>query len=205
VIKSLVGDRLDPAVRAVFPFLLTRRLDPNALTVAGTLVSLGAATAFALGSFPAGGALIFAGGFFDLVDGVVARHRGVATRFGAFLDSTLDRLADMAILLGIATHYAVAGEPGLVLLAGCALVASVLVSYAQARAEVFLPGFKVGFLERAERLLILMAGALFGFMVVALWVVAIGSAITVAQRFARAYREMERMDANERRQLSEQA
>lgn len=204
MIKSMVGDRLDAAVRAVFPFLLSRRIDPNLLTVVGTLVSLGSAVAFAFGHFAAGAGLLFAGGFFDLVDGVLARHQGRASRFGAFLDSTLDRLSDMAILLGIAIHYAAAGQPGLVLLAGSALVASVLVSYAQARAEIFVPDFKVGFLERAERLLILIAGGLFGFMVIALWLVLVGSAITVAQRFARAYREMERIDADERSQLSEQ-
>jgi CDP-diacylglycerol--glycerol-3-phosphate 3-phosphatidyltransferase len=198
VIKSVFGDRVDRWVRAAFPFLFVWPLNPNLLTVVGTVVSLAAAVAFSAGRFGTGGLLMIAGGFFDLVDGVVARHRGVATRFGAFLDSTLDRLADMGLLLGIAMHYSLAGEPGLVLLTGYALVVSVLVSYTQARAEIALSSFRVGFLERAERVLILAAGALFGLMIPALWVIAIGSTITVVQRFTHAYREMERIDAAER-------
>jgi len=203
VIKAKLGERLDAVVKALLPFLFRRRLDPNLITVAGCLVSLAAAAAFAQGSFAIGGALILAGGLFDLVDGVIARAHGIATRFGAFLDSTLDRLTDMALLVGIATCYAIAGEPGHVLLAGAALVASVLVSYAQARAELVVPDFRVGLLERAERIVILAAGALFGFMVPALWIIAVGSAITVGQRFLRAYQEMEKLDASERAALRE--
>ena len=203
MIKAKLGERLDAVVKALLPFLFRRRLDPNLITVAGCLVSLAAAAAFAQGSFAIGGALILAGGLFDLVDGVIARAHGIATRFGAFLDSTLDRFTDMALLVGIATCYAIAGEPGHVLLAGAALVASVLVSYAQARAELVVPDFRVGLLERAERIVILAAGALFGFMVPALWIIAVGSAITVGQRFLRAYQEMEKLDASERAALRE--
>jgi CDP-diacylglycerol--glycerol-3-phosphate 3-phosphatidyltransferase len=90
-----------------------------------------------------------------------------------------------------------------VLLAGWALVASVLVSYAQARAELVVPVFRVGLLERAERVLILAAGALTGLLVPALWIVAVGSTITVGQRFLRAYQEMEKLDASERAALGE--
>jgi CDP-diacylglycerol--glycerol-3-phosphate 3-phosphatidyltransferase len=205
VIKSKLGPRLDATVKAALPFFFRRPLDPNLLTVVGCVVSLGAGAAFALGWFVTGGLLILAGGVFDLVDGVIARAHGIATRFGAFLDSTLDRLTDMALLVGIAMYYAIVGEPGHVLLAGYALIASVLVSYAQARAELVLPVFRVGFLERAERVLILAAGALFGVMVPALWIVGVGSTITVGQRFLRAYQEMEKLDASERAALREQA
>lgn len=199
MIKSMLGHRVDGAVHRLLPFLFRRPLNPNALTVLGTLVSLVAAVAFALGAFPTGGVLILAGGFFDLVDGVVARHHGTSTRFGAFLDSTLDRLVDMALLAGIGMYFAISGEPGHVFLATFTLIASVLVSYAQARAEVFVPTFRVGFLERAERVLILALGAFTGFVVPALWIIAVGSTITVVQRFARAYQEMERLDAEAER------
>ena len=121
MIKSTLGKHVDGVVHRLFPFLFIRRLDPNTLTVCGALVSGGAALAFMRGHFVLGGALILAGGFFDLVDGVVARHHGISTRFGAFLDSTLDRLVDMVLLLGIAVHYAAQGDPGSVLLAGGAL------------------------------------------------------------------------------------
>ena len=198
MIKSVMGERLDAWIHMLFPFLFTRRLSPNLLTIAGTLLSIVGAVCFALGAFVSGGFLILAGGFFDLVDGAVARHQGIATRFGAFLDSTLDRLVDMAILLGITMFFALQSEPYLVLLAGYALASSVLVSYAQARAQLFYPAFNVGLLERGERVGILAAGAILGLMVPALWVLAVGSTITVIQRFAHAYRELERMDAVER-------
>lgn len=198
MIKSLLGDRLDAWIRSALPFLFRRRVNPNVLTVAGMLVSLAAATAFALGEFPAGGALMLLGGFFDLIDGVVARHHGVTSRFGAFLDATLDRVTDMATLLGITMYYAIAGEPGLVLLAGYVLASGVLVSYTKARAELVVRNFRVGLLERGERVGIIAAGAIFGFMVIALWIVAIGNTITVIQRFALAHREMGRKDESER-------
>jgi len=172
VIKSLTGHRLDALLQRLFPFLFVWRLNPNALTVVG--------------------------GFFDLVDGVVARHQGTSTRFGAFLDATLDRLSDMALLLGISVHYAALAEPGHVALAGAALCATVLVSYSKARAELVVPGFSVGFMERGERVAVLAAGALFGLLVPALWVILLGSSVTVAQRFALAYREMERIDRAEK-------
>ncbi len=205
MIKSSIGERLDASIHRLFPFLFRRRLDPNALTVCGALVSLAAAVAFAVGHFVPGGLLVLLGGFFDLVDGVVARHQGSTSRFGAFLDSTLDRLVDMALLLGICVHFAARGDAGTVLLAGLALIASVLVSYAKARAELVLPRFDVGLFERGERVGLLAAGAILGFLVPALWIIAIGSAVTVAQRFAAAYREMERLDEADCRGLGENA
>ena len=203
MIKEKLGDRLDGWLHAALPFLFRRPVNPNLLTVTGALVSLVAALAFARGAFLAAGILVLAGGFFDLIDGVVARHHGVSTRFGAFLDSTLDRLVDMALLLGIAMYFAQTGRPGGVLLAGVALISTVLVSYSKACAERSVPQVTVGVLERGERVGILAAGGIFGVLVPALWVVAIGSTITVIQRFVRAYREMEQIDADERAGLGE--
>jgi CDP-diacylglycerol--glycerol-3-phosphate 3-phosphatidyltransferase len=196
VIKEKFGERIDGWVESAVPFLLRRSIDPNLLSVLGVLISLGGAFAFGLGSFFAGGILILAGGFFDLVDGVVARRFGRATTFGAFLDSTLDRLVDMAVLLGILMFFAGTGDRASAFLAGFAMVASVLVSYAKARAERYVPSFGGGVLERGERIVLLALGGLTGWMRVALWVVAVGAAITVAQRFALAYREMTRLDAS---------
>jgi CDP-diacylglycerol--glycerol-3-phosphate 3-phosphatidyltransferase len=195
VIKATVGKNLDVWIRRLFPFLFWGRLDPNTLTVAGALVSTGAAALFAAGSPRLAGAVILAGGFFDLVDGVVARHRGIATRFGAFLDSTLDRWTDVVLLSGISVYFARLGQPEHVALAGFALAVTVLVSYSKARAELVLERFEVGLMERAERVVLLAAGAIFGLLVAALWVIAIGSAITAGQRIALAYREMQRLDA----------
>jgi len=203
MIKEKFGDRLDDWIHAALPFLFRRPIDPNLLTVFGAFVSLLAAAAFAVGWFVAGGVIVLLGGFFDLVDGVVARHHGTTTRFGAFLDSTLDRLVDMALLLGIALYFARVGRPEVVLLAGVALIAVVLVSYSKACAERYVPEIKVGFFERGERVGLLAAGGILGLVVPALWVIAIGSSVTVIQRFDRAYREMQKADAADRAGLGE--
>lgn len=203
MIKARFGDRIDGWIEAALPFLFRRPINPNALTVIGTLVSVGAGTAFAMGRFGWGAIGILAGGLFDMVDGVIARKHGTATPFGAFLDSTLDRLADMAILLGVMLHYAARGDAGTVLLGGVALIASVLTSYAKARAEHFLPSFGGGFLERGERLAVIGLGAVSGYMVPALWFLAVAGSGTVAYRFAVAHRELARLEPDPSPKLGE--
>jgi CDP-diacylglycerol---glycerol-3-phosphate 3-phosphatidyltransferase len=198
MIKARFGDRLDGWLEAALPFLFRRPVNPNVLTVIGTLISVGAGVAFATGRFGLGAVLILVGGAFDLVDGVIARHHGIATAFGAFLDSTLDRLADMAMLLGVMLHYAALGDAGTVLLGGVAMIASVLTSYAKARVEQFLPSFEGGLLERGERLTILGLGAVSGYMVVALWILALAGSATVAYRFGIAYRELARLESQQK-------
>jgi phosphatidylglycerophosphate synthase len=163
--------------------------------VLGVVVSICGAVSFARGAFPLGGVLLLLGGFFDMVDGAVARHNGTSTSFGAFLDSTLDRIVDMAILLGILMHYAKAGDLPLALLAGIASIATVMVSYTKARAESIVADFNGGIMERGERVLFLVAGALTGYLPLCLGIVAAGSTITAIQRVAMAYREMLEVDA----------
>ncbi|HXH27873.1 MAG TPA: CDP-alcohol phosphatidyltransferase family protein [Candidatus Polarisedimenticolia bacterium] len=205
MIKSSVGSGLDRLIHKLFPFLFVRPLNPDLLTVTGALVSTLAAAAFMQGRLPWAGLLMLAGGFFDLVDGVVARHQGISTRFGAFLDSTLDRFVDMALFVGIAVHFARQGDVGSVLLTGVALTATVLVSYSKARAELYVDHFDVGLLERGERIGLLAAGAVFDLLIPVLWIVAIGSTITAGQRFALAKRELDRLDAEDARAATDPA
>jgi len=195
VIKDKFGARLDHVVHALFPFLFWRPLNPNLLSLFGAVVSVGAASAFLAGHLRTGGWLMIAAGFFDLVDGAVARHNHTASTFGAFLDSTLDRLVDMAVLAGMIMFYAAHGAPGIALVAGVALVSSVLVSYAKARAEVVMGHLEGGLFERGERMGILSFGAVTGFLPVALAVVAVGATITALQRIAIAHRAMAKIDA----------
>ncbi len=204
MIKATVGDRIDGWLRRGLPFLFTREVNPNHLTWLGAGISLLAAVQLQAGAFVAGGLLMLAGGVFDLIDGVIARHHGIATSFGAFLDSTLDRVVDLALLLGLCVHYAREGDVWLVFVCGYTMGVSVLVSYAQAKAEQVVEGFRVGLFERGERIVVLAAGLLTGWVVPALYVIAVGSTITVVQRFARAYREMSLIDAD-RRALGEQS
>jgi CDP-diacylglycerol--glycerol-3-phosphate 3-phosphatidyltransferase len=194
VLKARLGYDFDERIARAVPFLFHPRVHPNALSLLGVLVSLGGAWAFAEGAFRTGAALVLVGGAFDLVDGVVARRQGRVTTFGGFLDSSLDRLVDMALLLGLVIHYAARGASALGWLAGAALVATVLVSYTMARAESVVPDFKGGLLERAERIVILVLGGLTGWMPLALAVVAAGSAITAGQRIALAHRLMRELD-----------
>ncbi|MCZ6782642.1 MAG: CDP-alcohol phosphatidyltransferase family protein [Proteobacteria bacterium] len=194
MIKAKLGDRLDGWIHQLFPFLFKRSLDPNLLTVTGSVVSLAAALAYAFGHFSLGGVLLLAGGFFDLVDGVVARHFGRTTAFGAFLDSTLDRFVDMAVLLGIVAHYGLSGRPGMLTLTSIVLIMSVLTSYTKAKAEQVIPYLKGGTVERGERVGLLAFGSLSGLMVPALWLLAIGTTATVAQRFLSAHEALGEKD-----------
>jgi phosphatidylglycerophosphate synthase len=188
LIKSRFGTDLDRILQRLFPFLFRARIDPNALTWIGTAVSGLAAFAIATGELLVGGLLILAGGFFDLVDGVVARHRGCASEYGGFLDSSLDRLVDLMLFLGVILFLATEGDRLGLLLAAIALIGSVMTSYIKARAELRGPPIEIGFFERAERILVLAAGLLSGWLEAALWILAFGSVYTAVVRFRAAGR-----------------
>jgi phosphatidylinositol phosphate synthase len=121
-------------------------------------------------------------GLFDALDGAVARESNRMSAFGAFLDSTLDRLSEAAIFVGIVFFYASAGRPFGVLLAGVAMTFSLLTSYARARAEGLGIECQVGLLERAGRVVILSASSIAGLLTAGLGLVAAGALVTTAQR-----------------------
>ncbi|HLE37839.1 MAG TPA: CDP-alcohol phosphatidyltransferase family protein, partial [Candidatus Acidoferrales bacterium] len=133
--------------------------------------------------------VIFFAGFLDMLDGQVARRRNRVTAFGAFYDSTLDRYSDMALYMGLLVYYAVIGRTAYVVLAAVATAGSVMVSYARARAESLIPTCKVGFMERPERLVLLILGGAFNRMAPALWVIAVVSTITVIHRIVYTWQE----------------
>ena len=191
MIKEKYGHRLDQWIQTLFPFLFKRAVNPNLLTLLGAVVCVAAAIAFGMGEFVAGGLLLWLGGMFDLVDGVVARHFARSSTFGAFLDSTLDRMVDMAVLLALVIHYAGHGQRATAGVAGVVLISSVLTSYTKARAEALELNLSGGIVERGERIFLLVAGALFGLMVPVLWLLAVGATATVVQRFASARRGIE--------------
>src|SRR5258706_13782481 len=139
-------------------------VNPNFLTFLGLVVNFIAAAFFAVGSFFTGALIIFFAGFLDMLDGQVARWQNRVTAFGAFYDSTLDRYADMALYMGLLVYYSVSGRTPYVVLAAVATAGSVMVGYARARAESLIPLCKVGFMERPERLVLLIIGGLFNRM-----------------------------------------
>src|SRR6266478_2686492 len=157
-------------------------INPNLLTFLGLVVNFGAAAFFAVGRFFAGALIIFFAGFLDILDGQVARRQNRVTAFGAFYDSTLDRYADMALYMGLLVYYSVTGRTPYVVLAAVATAGSVMVSYARARAESLIPLCKVGFMERPERIVLLIIGGLFNRMGPVLWVIAVVSTLTVIHR-----------------------
>lgn len=198
MIKEKLGHRIDGWIHTLFPFLFWRPIPPDLLTVTGTVVASAAGLAFAGGQPRLAGVLLLVGGFFDLVDGVVARHFGISTRFGAFLDSSLDRVVDILVMLGLVTFFARRGDSIGIVLCALILVASVLTSYAKARAERILERMPGGLLERGERIGLLALGALVGVLWPILWLLAVGTLVTVGQRFLYAYREMAQLDRAER-------
>jgi CDP-diacylglycerol--glycerol-3-phosphate 3-phosphatidyltransferase len=129
-----------------------------------------------------GGMMLFAG-LFDALDGAVARESGRMSHFGAFLDSTLDRLSESAIFVGVIFFYASSSRPYETLLAGAAMTFSLMTSYTRARAEGLDIKCEVGLLERAGRVVILSLFSLTGFLTVGIGLVAAGALITTAQRF----------------------
>jgi phosphatidylglycerophosphate synthase len=194
VIKEKLGHRIDDWVHNLFPFLFWRPVNPDWLTLLGTLIAGASGLAFAEGAHVVGGLCLLGGGFFDLVDGVVARHFGVSTRFGAFLDSSLDRVVDILAMVGLVTFYARAGDSQAIVLCSVILVGSVLTSYAKARAELVIDRMPGGLLERGERIGILAAGSILGILWPILWILAVGTTVTAGQRFLYARREMGRLD-----------
>src|SRR6266568_1060637 len=156
-------------------------VNPNFLTFLGLVVNFGAAAFFAVGGFFAG--------FLDILDGQVARRQNRVTAFGAFYDSTLDRYADMALYMGLLVYYSVSGRTPYVVLAAVATAGSVMVSYARARAESLIPLCKVGFMERPERIVLLIIGGIFNRMGPVLWVIAVVSTLTVIHRIYYTWQE----------------
>jgi CDP-diacylglycerol--glycerol-3-phosphate 3-phosphatidyltransferase len=153
-----------------------------------------AAVLLATGQFFAAGFVILGAGIFDMVDGRVARETNQVTRFGGFFDSVLDRYSDLGLLIGLLVYYGNINRPFYVVLTGIVMVGSVMISYTRARAENIIPTCKVGFLERPERVVLLIIGALADRMAPALWVLAIFSNLTVFHRMLFTWQEAKRLE-----------
>jgi CDP-diacylglycerol--glycerol-3-phosphate 3-phosphatidyltransferase len=195
-VRPALGRVVDPVAGA----LLRIGISPDAVTLAGTLgVVLGSLVFFPRGMFFTGTAIVFVSVLTDLLDGAMARQQGRTGSFGAWLDSTCDRVADAAIFSGLVLWFTGEGDDRL--LAGVALlclVAGSLVSYAKARAEGLGLRCDVGLAERAERLILVLLGTLLAglglevALAVALWVLAAASTVTVVQRLLEVRRQAAR-------------
>jgi CDP-diacylglycerol--glycerol-3-phosphate 3-phosphatidyltransferase len=191
--KHLAHAAVDPLVR-----LLARLgVGPDALTVLGLLLSGIAGLAFFEGLFQWGSGLALAAGLCDLLDGQVARRRGVVRPFGAFLDSTLDRIEEGIVLTAVAAVFAKDGKDFAAAAVVVAVLASLMVSYTRARAEALGVECKVGIANRAVRVVILSIGILFAdldALAPAVYVLAGLGTITVLQRIFHVRGELKRLE-----------
>lgn len=185
--KKTMFEELKESIRDILRPLAKKITDinPNTLTLFGLLLSLVSAYFFARWELNMAGAFLLAGGFFDALDGLVARENNRMTKFGGFLDSVCDRFADAAVLLGAIYGGLSQGYSSQFWLTGTlAIFGSLMVSYTRARAEAAGANASVGFGERPVRMIIIILGALFDVVYLALLLVAVISFITVFQRIA---------------------
>lgn len=176
--------------RPVVALLARTPLTPSALTWFGFAVSVGAAILLAYDSLLAAGLLMLVAGLFDMLDGALARHTGRVSRFGAVLDSTLDRLSEAAILVAAIFLFATNAEVGAAVLAGATLAGAMTVSYLRAKTEALGLVGRSGLFTRPERVIVLALGLLINQLIIALVIVAVFSFITVGQRLVGAWRQM---------------
>ena len=169
-------------------WLVRLGITPNMLTVAGFGLAMLTAVVLGAGYLRWGGLLVIFAAFFDTLDGAVAKNTGQTSRFGAFLDSTLDRYSESVIFLGLAVHYSGSAATRMeLILVFLSIVGSFMVSYARARAEALNFDCKVGLLQRPERIILLALGLLSGWMLVVLSILAILTNFTALQRIRAVY------------------
>ena len=183
--------------------LALTRIHPNVLTFLGLVINGVAAALLASGKFVAAALVIIAAGVFDMVDGRVARETNQVTRFGGFFDSVLDRYSDLVLLMGLLVYYASIDRFFYVVLTAVVMTGAVMVSYTRARAECTIPRCKVGFIERPERVVLLILGALFDRMAPVLWIIAVLSNLTVIHRVFYTWQEAQRLEDAQLRSVPE--
>ena len=207
MISEAIGAGGKRIIGAMVRGLARSRINPNVLTFMGLLMNIGCGVLFGYGMFVKAGLLMILANIFDMFDGQVAQLRGRVTRFGAFFDSVIDRYSDVIVFVGIMVFYArntAAHSTLLVALTGLALVGSVMISYSRARAESLDIACKVGFLERPERVVLLIIASLTEVgpmtnpflhkMPQVLWVLAVLSHWTVVHRIYHTWRELRETD-----------
>src|SRR5476651_1408763 len=174
-------------LRAIIRACVVLRIHPNTLTLVGVLINVAAACALGVNRFLPAGLIMIVANIFDFIDGKVAQETNTVSRFGAFWDSTLDRFSDIALFLGLIYLYSTLRRTDYVMVAALAMMFSIMTSYARARAESLIQKCKVGFMERPERIVLFMIGAVTNRMGGVLWVILILAIVTVANRIYYTY------------------
>lgn len=178
LLRKIFGSLLNSIAR----FLNSMGLSPDMITILGVLGNFLAAWFIANGNLFTGGLLVLCFGLFDAIDGSMARLQGGETKFGAFLDSVLDRYSELAIFFGMLIFSMRSSNPLNCFLVFLAAAGSVLVSYVRARAQSLGVDTKIGILTRVERYLVIVPSLLFSRPEIGLWIIAVFGNITALQR-----------------------
>ena len=189
MLSAQLGHFLDKPLSGLLKHI---KVNPNIFTITGFLITMVAAV-FLPYNLVAGGLLICLGGIFDMLDGMVARANGRATKFGAFLDSVLDRYSDAFLFCGFTLYFIKENPINLtgVVLSLVTMLGAFLISYARARAEGLGKECHVGILERPERIILMVFGALTGWILPIMYVMAILTNLTVVQRIYHVYKQLQ--------------
>ena len=215
MLGGYIGEACQRILDGMVRLLALLNPNPNLLSVIGLGINVLAAVLYAYGQFFYAGLVMIFANIFDMLEGRVARLTGRVSKFGAFLDSSLDRLSDMIVFLGIIIFYSRDTKYHSTLyasLTGAALIGSVMVSYTSARAESLIPKCDVGFLRRPERVVLLILGSLtvwpessslfLNKMPATIWLMAILSYWTFAQRLFHTWRQIREMESRDSASVS---
>ncbi len=192
MLRKAFHDKVQNLVAPLIQILHKKGITPNQLTLAGLAINFIAAWLYSSGWFFVGGIVMLIAGLGDMLDGPLARTTNQVTKFGAFLDSCIDRYSDVLLFGGVAFYYAAESEGTLFLLALGTIAGAFVTSYSKARAENFIENCEVGYVERSERILVLTIGSVLPFLMpLALWVLCIGTNFTAIQRILYTQKSLE--------------
>lgn len=191
MLTRTIGRYLSWPVGKLASIIAATGVPPNVVTWSGLVLNLWASIFFATGRFAAAAGLMTLAGLCDLLDGPVARKQNRVSKFGGFLESIVDRYADLMLFLGLLVYFVRVNRFSYAIVTGVAMAGAVMVAYAKARAASLVPVEDVGFWDRPERLVLLILGGLANQMGLALWILAIGPNITVIHRIVHTWSQTE--------------
>jgi CDP-diacylglycerol--glycerol-3-phosphate 3-phosphatidyltransferase len=187
---AAVGAVFNVPLRLIIRACVRLRIHPNVLTFTGVVINIAAGWALSQGHFLNAFWIMVLANIFDFIDGKVAVETGEVSKFGGFWDSVIDRFSDLALSVGLICLYASLGRTDYVLITSIAMVFATMTSYTRARAESLIPKCKVGFMERPERIVLFMIGAVTNRMAAVMWVIGVLSVVTVIDRIYYTYLEL---------------
>lgn len=191
MLTRTIGRYLSWPIGKLASFLAATGVPPNVITWSGLVLNLWASVFFAAGRFRAAAGCMILAGLCDLLDGPVAREQNRVSKFGGFLESILDRYADLMLFLGLLVYFVRVNRFSYAIVTGVAMAGAVMVGYAKARAASLVPVEDVGFWDRPERLVLMIVGGLVNQMGLVLWILAIGPNITVIHRIIHTWSQTE--------------